>query len=126
MKAKRIGYVLLVLSMAMGGWMGCNSDSNNDNPSPPTVNVTGSWVGASDAGYALTLVLQQTNATVTGTGKSNGQSALVQGTVEGNTFNFQMIYDIGVADCSATVEGNSMSGTAGQPGVLDYFTANRY
>jgi len=76
----------------------------DDDPAPPSVDVTGTWRGSAGE----TLVLQQDSASLSGSSGGN----TVSGSVEGNAVNLNVtIADGGSTRISATVDGNSMTGT---------------
>ena len=104
----------IVLSLA-----GCGGDGDNtDNASgPPTVNVTGKWLGSSTDAYgsvrwksSIYLVLsQQASGAVQGTVKVSTQEA-ASGLVEGDHLTLSVNYGGGmVGTYSLQVEGNTMT-----------------
>jgi hypothetical protein len=137
MRLKTYLLVALVLVMAMG--MGCSSGSSSGGSSSGggvtdnTANVAGTWKGTGNSpltGSApTTLILSQSGNNVSGT----WDGLAVTGTVSGNQLNLTFtpltLNGVNVTGSgSATVTGNSMSGTLtlkGTTTVNGTFTATR-
>ena len=85
----------------------------------PTVTVTGEWSVTVDAGgqdIALTMVLSQEGATVTGSVQSPfGEGNITEGSVSGNSLSLTMVVGGMDVTMSGTVEGEGMSGTGDSP-----------
>jgi hypothetical protein len=128
-------YLFLILFMVLALGMGCSSggSSSGGGGTDSTANVSGTWKGTGNSKETgtlpTTLILDQSGNTVSG--KWDGLA--VTGTVSGNqlvlTFTPFTLNGVNITGSgSATVTGNSMSGTfslTGKVTVNATFTATR-
>jgi len=116
----RIGAWLVMLAAAFAV-AGCGA--GDDETVAPSVDVTGTWVGATDTGVPIQMALTQVGNNVQG---STVDGALI-GFISSNEFDATIVYSNGPSvTLEATILGSSMSGDYAVEGrSTDTFTATR-
>lgn len=130
---RHTGAKALLVALGMGilaGVVGCEGGDGGDGGTPPSVDVTGTWVASVSFGETATLNMTQTGSSVAGSFSSNfGSKGTLSGSVSGNTVRLTLnetVFNRITTDVTGTVDGNRMSGTLSQSdGDSATFTATK-